>query len=260
MPDGRKHSRAASGQALVEFTLVLPLLLVLFFSIIEFSLFFYTRVSLRHVVRESARFAVTGNVLTDSTGTPMTRVQSIERMILTGVAGVTLAPSNITVTPADGGGPGAVVRIAGPAGTRTLPVEELFVLPSVDPRRETALDAGEIVTEVVVPPPAAGVRSTYRKVRARASWDFALVGGAFVLRMADGLVREARVVLSGVAPVPWRSKPVEAALTGRRLDPATISGAAAAAVVGAEPLGDNGYKVPLLSGLVQERLESLARA
>jgi len=112
MRNGRKHSRATSGQALVEFTLVLPLLLVLFFSIIEFSLFFYTRVSLRHVVRESARFAVTGNVLTDSTGTPMTRVQSIERMILNGATGFTLSPSNITVTPADGGGPGAVVRIA----------------------------------------------------------------------------------------------------------------------------------------------------
>lgn len=155
---------------------------------------------------------------------------------------------------------GAVVRIAGPAGGRTLAVEDLFMLPSKDPRRETVLDAGEIVTEVVLPASAPGVRSTYRKVRARASWDFALVGGAFALRMADGAVREARVVLSGVAPTPWRSKPVEAALTGRRLDSATISRAAAAAVAGAEPLADNGYKVPLLSGLVQERLESLARA
>lgn len=112
MVEGRKHSRPTSGQALVEFTLVLPLLLVLFFSIIEFSLFFYTRVSLRHVVRESARFAVTGNVLADSTGTPMTRAQSVEKMILTGVPGLELTPSNITITPADGGGPGEVVRIA----------------------------------------------------------------------------------------------------------------------------------------------------
>jgi hypothetical protein len=112
MQDGRKHSRPTSGQALVEFTLVLPLLLMLFFSIIEFSLFFYTRVSLRHLVRESARFAVTGNVLTDSTGTPLSRVQSVEKMILAGAAGIELAPSNITITPADGGGPGDVVRIA----------------------------------------------------------------------------------------------------------------------------------------------------
>lgn len=107
---GRKH-RATSGQALVEFTLVLPLLLVLFFSVIEFGLFFYTRVSLRHVVRESARFAVTGNVLTDSTGKAMSRAKSVEYMILNGAPAVKLTPANITMTPADGGGPGQVVRI-----------------------------------------------------------------------------------------------------------------------------------------------------
>jgi len=103
--------RSASGQALVEFTLVLPLLLVMFFSILEFGLYFYTRVSLRHVVRESARFAVTGNVLNDSTGTPMTKAKSIEQLILTSAPAIHLTPSNITLTPADGGGPGQVVRI-----------------------------------------------------------------------------------------------------------------------------------------------------
>ncbi len=106
-----RQVRSKSGQALVEFTLVLPLLFVLFFSIIEFSLFFYTRISLRHVVRESARFAVTGNVLTDSTGTPMTRAKSIEQKILQGAPAVKLAASNITMVPADGGGPGEVLRI-----------------------------------------------------------------------------------------------------------------------------------------------------
>ena len=103
--------RSVAGQALVEFTMVLPLLLVLFFSIIEFSLYFYTRVSLRHVVRESARFAVTGNVLIDSVGIPMSRAKSVEQMILTGAPAVNLTPSNITMIPADGGGPGDVVRI-----------------------------------------------------------------------------------------------------------------------------------------------------
>ena len=100
-----------SGQALVEFTMVLPLLLMLFFGIIEFGLYFYTRVSLRHVVRESARFAITGNVLTDSTGAPLTRAKSVEQMILNGAPAVHLTPANITMTPADGGGPGQVVRI-----------------------------------------------------------------------------------------------------------------------------------------------------
>lgn len=107
----RRRLHAKSGQALVEFTLVLPLLLLLFFSIIEFGLYFYTRISLRHVVRESARFAVTGNVLPDSAGQPMSRAKSVETMILTGAPGIHLAASNITMTPSDGGAPGQVVRI-----------------------------------------------------------------------------------------------------------------------------------------------------
>jgi len=154
---------------------------------------------------------------------------------------------------------GATVRIVGPGGTRTVPVEAFHVLPKVDPHRETVLKSGEIVADVVLPPSGTGVRSTYRKVRARASWDFALVGAAFALRLAGDVIREARVAFAGVAPVPWRAKAVEAALTGHRLDAATIGHAAAAAVKGAEPLARNGYKVPLLRGLVTERLESIAR-
>jgi xanthine dehydrogenase YagS FAD-binding subunit len=154
---------------------------------------------------------------------------------------------------------GATLRIVGPAGTRSVPVEAFHVLPSVDYRRETVLKPGEIVAEVVLPAPAPGLRSTYRKVRARASWDFALVGAAFALRLAGDVVREARVAFSGVAPVPWRAKAVEAALNGKRLNAATIGHAAAAAVKGAEPLAHNGYKVPLLRGLVEERLEAIAR-
>jgi xanthine dehydrogenase YagS FAD-binding subunit len=154
---------------------------------------------------------------------------------------------------------GAALRVVGPGGTRSVPVEAFHVLPSVDYRRETVLEPGEIVAEVILPPSAPGLRSTYRKVRARASWDFALVGAAFALRLAGDVVREARVAFSGVAPVPWRAKAVEAALDGRRLDAGTIRNAVAAAVKGATPLAGNGYKVPLLRGLVEERLEALAR-
>jgi xanthine dehydrogenase YagS FAD-binding subunit len=154
---------------------------------------------------------------------------------------------------------GATVRVVGPGGSRMVPVEAFHVLPGKDYRRETVLEPGEIVAEVIVPAAAQGVRSTYRKVRARASWDFALVGAAVALRMAGDVVKAARVAFSGVAPVPWRAKPVEAALTGHRLDPGTIRNAAAAAVRGAEPLAHNGYKVPLLRGLVEERLEAIAR-
>ncbi|HPS79559.1 MAG TPA: xanthine dehydrogenase family protein subunit M [Thermoanaerobaculaceae bacterium] len=154
---------------------------------------------------------------------------------------------------------GATVRIAGAGGTRAIPVEQLFVPASKDPQKETVLAPGEIVTEVILPPAAAGLRSSYRKVRARAVWDFALVGVALALRLEADVVMQARVFLSGVAMVPWRHSGIEAALTGRSLDASTIAAAVVAGRVGAEPLAKNAYKVEMLGGLLSEELERLAR-
>ncbi len=113
----------------------------------------------------------------------------------------------------------AAVTVAGPKGTRRVPVAELHVSPSVDPQRETVLAPDEILTEVLVPPPPPGTRSRYRKVRARQAWDFALAGAALAVTLDGDRVARARVVLSGVAPVPWRSAPAEQALVGERLTP-----------------------------------------
>ncbi len=152
----------------------------------------------------------------------------------------------------------AAVRVAGPKGTRTIPVAELHVPASVNPQRETFLEDGEIVTEVRIPTPPSGLTSSYRKVRSRAAWDFALVGVALALVMEGGTVRRARVVLSGVAATPWRSETAETALTGQKLSANTIAAAAKAATEGAEPLEHNAYKVAMLEGLVSEQLEKLA--
>jgi xanthine dehydrogenase YagS FAD-binding subunit len=156
---------------------------------------------------------------------------------------------------------GATLRVRGPAGERTLPVEELFVPPADDPTRETILEPGEIVVDVELPVPAAGLRSSYRKVRARQAWDFALAGLALAVTLdgagAGARVRSVRAVLSGVAAVPWRSTAIEATITGRRLEPAVIEQAAAAAVRDAEPLDHNGYKVDLVRGVVVEELAAL---
>jgi xanthine dehydrogenase YagS FAD-binding subunit len=154
----------------------------------------------------------------------------------------------------------ARIGIAGPGGTRTVPVDEFYLLPSVDVRREAALEPGEIVTEIVLPPPASGARSSYRKVRARRSWDFALAGVALALQFDGNRVRGGRVVLSGAAPVPWRSREAEAAIAGRQLDAATCREAAAAAMRDARPLKRNGYKVPLFTGLLEEELARLGAA
>jgi xanthine dehydrogenase YagS FAD-binding subunit len=152
----------------------------------------------------------------------------------------------------------ASVRIRGPKGTRTVPVASFHVLPSEDPQRDTILGPGEIVTEVVVPPPPEGLFGSYRKVRARRSWDFALAGVALALVFEGGLVRRARIVLSGAAPVPWRSREAEEVVTGRRIDAEVAGRAGEAAMEHAQPLDQNGYKVPLFQGVIAEELMAAA--
>lgn len=153
---------------------------------------------------------------------------------------------------------GAEVRILGPGGKRTVPIEEFHVPPAVDVQRETVLETGEMVTEIHVPKPAGGLRSSYRKVRARRSWDFAIAGVALALQMDGDRVRKASVVLSGAAPVPWRSREAEQELSGKRLNSETSSRAADAAMSKAKALSKNAYKIHLFKGLIEESLMEMA--
>jgi xanthine dehydrogenase YagS FAD-binding subunit len=153
----------------------------------------------------------------------------------------------------------ASVRITGPKGTKLVALEKFFVLPSSNVGKETMLEPNEIVTEILLPPPPKGdFRSGYRKVRARNSWDFALAGVAFALQFKADRIEKARVVLSGAAPIPWRSKPVEDALVAKRLNAGTVERASEAVVKNAEPLEHNGYKIPLFRGLLEEELTKIA--
>ena len=153
----------------------------------------------------------------------------------------------------------ASVRIAGPKGTKLVLLEAFYVLPSSTVEKETTLEPNEIVTEILLPPPPkSGLRSGYRKVRARNSWDFALAGVAFALQFKADRIEKARVVLSGAAPIPWRSKPVEDALVAKRLNAGTVERASEAVVKNAEPLEHNGYKIPLFRGLLEEELTKIA--
>jgi xanthine dehydrogenase YagS FAD-binding subunit len=152
----------------------------------------------------------------------------------------------------------ATARVAGPKGMRQVPLEKFFVLPEVDVQRETVLARGEIVTEIRIPPPAPGTRSSYRKIRARRSWDFALAGVALALRFDGKRVIGGRVVLSGAAPVPWRSAEVEQVVRGKELTADVIAAAAKAVTAGAEPLEKNGYKIRLFQGMIEEELTRAA--
>lgn len=153
---------------------------------------------------------------------------------------------------------GARARVLGPKGDRLVPLEKFHVPPSEDVERETVLEPGEIVTEIMLPPTTKGMRSSYRKVRARRSWDFALAGVALALVFKDGKVESGRVVLSGAAPIPWRSVAVEKVLVGRKLDAKTIARAAEAVVENAEPLSKNAYKIPLFRAIIEEELAKIA--
>jgi xanthine dehydrogenase YagS FAD-binding subunit len=139
-----------------------------------------------------------------------------------------------------------------------VPIAQFFVPPAQNIRKENVLEAGEIVAEVLLPAPPANLHSSYRKARGRGSWDFALAGVALAVVKSADRVESARMVLSGAAPIPWRVEAAEKALTGNRLDAATAAAAADAAMRGAEPLSQNGYKVPLFKGLIKEALLALA--
>jgi xanthine dehydrogenase YagS FAD-binding subunit len=154
----------------------------------------------------------------------------------------------------------ATLRIAGPRGTRLLPIEKFYVLPSQDVRKETVLRPNEILTEILLPPQSKGLLSSYRKVRARQSWDFALAGVALALKLREDRVEKARVVFSGAAPIPWRSKEAEQALTGNPLNTDTITRAVNAALKNAEPLEKNSYKIPLFQGILEEELRAIAKS
>ncbi len=148
----------------------------------------------------------------------------------------------------------AQVGIAGPSGSRTVSIDNFFVSPAKVLERENILRPGEIVTDIQIPPVRGELKSSYRKIAARESWDFALVSVAAALQMEGATVRGGRLVLGGVAPHPWRLPEVEKLLAGRKLDGALAAEAASAAASGAKALRDNKYKIAMVQGAVEEVL------
>ena len=154
---------------------------------------------------------------------------------------------------------GAEGVLVSPSGNRRLTFEDYYTLPDEgNVQSETRLAPNEILTHVLVPAPPAGLRSTYLKFQERGSYDFALAAVALCLLLQDGVIARARLVLGGVAPKPWRSPRAEQMIAGRRVEPDTFRIAAENALVGAEPLSENGYKIPLTRGLIARAFTKLA--
>jgi xanthine dehydrogenase YagS FAD-binding subunit len=152
---------------------------------------------------------------------------------------------------------GATVRIAGGTRERTVPIERFFVTPRENVLRENILLPNEILTEIEVPNAPAGSKAIYVKEMVREMWDFPLCSVAAMVTMKDGIVQDARVVLGGVAPIPYRAAKAEAALRGKPLNEVSAAAAGEAAVEGARPLAKNAYKVPLTKAVVKRALLSL---
>ena len=146
-----------------------------------------------------------------------------------------------------------------PTGTRRIRMDEFYTLPAdSDVTRETVLGADEVIGQIVIPRPPAGLKTTYEKARERGSFDFALSAVALGLRMKSERIAECRLVLGSVAPIPWRVRAAEELAVGRRNNAETWTAVAEAALEGAEPLSENGYKVPLTKGLIEKAMRRLA--
>lgn len=151
----------------------------------------------------------------------------------------------------------ALVCTRGPAGERTIPITDLHRLPGHEPERDTVLAPGEWITVVDVPPLDVAARSRYRKVYEGATYAAAFVSVAAALDVGDGVVREARLALGGVAPRPWRAWTAEAALHREAATEASFRKAANAELAGAQPLPGNAFKVPLARNLIVRSLLDL---
>jgi xanthine dehydrogenase YagS FAD-binding subunit len=152
----------------------------------------------------------------------------------------------------------AEVHVEGAAGPRMMSLGGLYRLPGDRPDRETTLERGDLITAVEIPPLAYAGNSAYRKVRDRTSYAFAVVSVAAALDVAGGVVRDARLALGAVAPVPWRARAAERVLAGRPATAEWFGRAADAELAMASPLPDNTFKLTLVRNVVVQMLGELA--
>lgn len=151
---------------------------------------------------------------------------------------------------------GATVSVSGARGKRVIPLDKFFTLPSEgNIRRENVLKNEEIITEIHVPASPLAAHSTYLKFKERESLDFALASVAAAVQLAaNRTVKDARIVLGGVAPIPWRVPAAEKFLIGKSLQPDVLAEAGKIALADAKPLEKNAFKVPLAQTLVRRAL------
>lgn len=151
----------------------------------------------------------------------------------------------------------AEVVVASGGNTRTMPLQDLYHLPSEDPTSETTLEPGEIVTEIVVPAPERNAVSAYLKIKERAVWDFAVVSVGAVLDVRGNTIRGGKIAFGGVAPIPWTEDAVNNKLSGLSVSDSNIQSIADAALADASPLAQNGYKMAMTRNAIISIMQQL---
>jgi xanthine dehydrogenase YagS FAD-binding subunit len=155
---------------------------------------------------------------------------------------------------------GAEMVIRSVAGERVVAAEDYFVGPAIDIIRMTVLRPGELLTAIRVPGTWAGAQFYFEKVRDRQVWDFPLVNVAAAVKVAGGQIEAARVAVGAVAARPLRLTAVEAAVAGKPRNDETAALAGELAIVGAQALRYNGYKIPLMRNLVRRAIRGVPTA
>jgi xanthine dehydrogenase YagS FAD-binding subunit len=154
----------------------------------------------------------------------------------------------------------AVIHVQGPKGTRSVPIGDFHLLPGDTPHRETVLEPGDLITHVTLPPPIAGSKQVYLKLRDRESYEFALASAAVVMTVDGGNVSYIRIALGGVGTKPWRSPEAEAVLAGKPANAQSFRQAAEATLRDANPQSENKFKIELAKRCLVHALQTAANA
>ncbi|MFN8454859.1 MAG: xanthine dehydrogenase family protein subunit M [Anaerolineae bacterium] len=152
----------------------------------------------------------------------------------------------------------AVANVATADGPKEIPFDDFFIGPRTDVLKETVLERNELLTGISVPAPAANQKSVFLKVTQRDVYDFAIVSVAAVAQVEGGVWKDGRIVLGGVAPVPYRASAAEDALRGKTIDEATVREAADRTLLEARPMTFNAYKVDIAKNLIKQAVMTLA--
>lgn len=144
----------------------------------------------------------------------------------------------------------AEISIHSDKGEKIVPLEDFFILPKTNVRKENILEPGEILTEVRVPASQTGEKSTYLKLKERGTWDFAVVSAAVKGTLSGSAFQNIKIVLGGVAPVPWRMKKAEDMIKGKKAGEDLLREAAREELKEANPLEENGYKKDLVEAVL----------